>query len=131
MGLSIRVQATLLRRRACKSETLAGCAAAPGNEHQARRARADDRQLMGSDSALKLDYLSLAEIAERPAAWWQNVLGVAAYDAVPPQAPAAENIPMVSVQTPAFAGDARRYEVWQSTHAAQSGTRGRIQYRLS
>jgi hypothetical protein len=42
---------------------------------------------MGSDSVLKLDYLSRAELAERPASWWQNVLGVAAFDAAAPRAP--------------------------------------------
>jgi chorismate lyase / 3-hydroxybenzoate synthase len=84
---------------------------------------------MGADSVLKLDYLSLAEIAERPAGWWQNVLGVAAYDAAAPRAPAAD-VPMVSVQTPVLGGNERRYEVWQSTHSVQSGARGRIQYRL-
>ena len=84
---------------------------------------------MESDSVLKLDYLSLAEIAERPAAWWQSVLGVAAFDAVAPSAPSAD-IPMASVATPVLGGSARRYEVWQAPHAARSGTRGRIQYRV-
>jgi chorismate lyase / 3-hydroxybenzoate synthase len=84
---------------------------------------------MESDSVLKLDYLSLAELAERPAAWWQNVLGVAAFDAAAPSAPSAD-IPMASVQTPVLGASARRYEVWQAPHAARSGTRGRIQYRV-
>jgi len=84
---------------------------------------------MGSYSVLKLDYLSLAELAERPAAWWQNVLGVAAFDAATPRAASAE-IPMVSVPTPVLGANARRYEVWQSPHPVQSGARGRIQYRL-
>jgi chorismate lyase/3-hydroxybenzoate synthase len=85
---------------------------------------------MGSDSVLKLDYLSLAELAERPAAWWQNVLGVAAFDAAVPSAPSA-GVPMVSVQTPILGGEARRFEVWQSAQTVQSGAHGRIQYRLS
>jgi enamine deaminase RidA (YjgF/YER057c/UK114 family) len=85
---------------------------------------------MESDSVLKLDYLSLAEFAERPAAWWQNVLGVAAFDAAAPSAPSAD-IPMASVPTPVLGASARRYEVWHAPHAARSGTRGRIQYRVA
>jgi len=84
---------------------------------------------MGSDTVLKLDYLSLAELAERPAAWWQNVLGVAAFDAAAPRAPSTD-IPMVSVQTPVLGANPRRYEVWECAQRAQSGARGRIQYRL-
>ena len=83
---------------------------------------------MGPDSVLKLDYLSLAELADRPAGWWQNVLGVAAFDAATPRAPTTD-IPMASVQMPVLGADARRYEVWASPHATQSGARGRIQYR--
>ena len=83
---------------------------------------------MGSESALKLDYLSLAELAERPAAWWQGVLGLAAFDAQVPAAPAS-HIPMVAVQTPVLGANARRYEVWRSGQNARWGERGRIQYR--
>ncbi len=83
---------------------------------------------MGSESVLKLDYLSLAELAERPVAWWQNVLGVAAFDvaALPP--PSTE-VPFIHIPTPVLGGNARRYEVWRGRHAAQAGARGRIQYR--
>jgi len=84
---------------------------------------------MESDSVLKLDYLSLAELADRPAAWWQNVLGVAAFDAAVPRAPDVE-IPMASVQTPVLGANPRRFEVWQAPHAARSGALGRVQYRL-
>ena len=84
---------------------------------------------MGPDSVLKLDYLSLAELAERPAAWWQKVLGVAAFDAPLPRAPTAD-MPMMSVQTPVLGANARRYEIWESAQTAQSGARGRVQYRL-
>ena len=73
---------------------------------------------MESDSVLKLDYLSLAEFADRPAAWWQNVLGVAAFDAAAPNAPVAD-IPMASVPTPVLGSGAQRYEVWQAPHAAR------------
>jgi enamine deaminase RidA (YjgF/YER057c/UK114 family) len=83
---------------------------------------------MGSDSVLKLDYLSLAELAERPAAWWQRVLGLAAFDA-PAPLPPAPDVPMVAVQTPVLGANARRYEVWSSAGSARSGEQGRIQYR--
>lgn len=83
---------------------------------------------MGSEFVLKLDYLSLAELAERPAAWWQNVLGVAAFDAAAPHAPSA-HIPIVSVQTPVLGANMRRYEVWHGAQRMQSGAWGRIQYR--
>src|ERR1700691_4511126 len=83
---------------------------------------------MGSESVLKLDYLSLAELAERPAAWWQNVLGVAGFDAAAPS-PASIDVPFIQVQTPVLGGNAHRYEVWRSAHAAQAGVHGRIRYR--
>jgi chorismate lyase / 3-hydroxybenzoate synthase len=83
---------------------------------------------MGSESALNLDYLSLAELAERPAAWWQGVLGLAAFDAQVPAAP-APHVPMVAVQTPVLGANARRFEVWRSGQNARWGERGRIQYR--
>ena len=78
---------------------------------------------MGSDSALKLDYLSLAELAERPAAWWQNVLGVAAFDAAQHRERPVRICPMATWR--------RRYRVralgamrFGAPHAARSGTRG-------
>src|ERR1700683_5412561 len=87
LAIAAGIQAALLRRRAGQPEAFTRRVATPGDKHQARRSRADDRQLMGSDSVLKLDYLSRAELAERPASWWQNVLGVAAFDAAAPRAP--------------------------------------------
>jgi enamine deaminase RidA (YjgF/YER057c/UK114 family) len=36
----------------------------------------------------------------------------------------------VSVHIPVLGANARRYEVWESAHTAESGARGRIQYRL-
>jgi len=83
---------------------------------------------MVSESVLKLDYLSLAELAERPAAWWQGVLGLAAFDAQAPPAP-APHVPMVAVQTQVLGGNARRYEVWRSSESLRWGEQGRIQYR--
>ena len=83
---------------------------------------------MGSESALKLDYLSRAELAERPAAWWQRVLGLASFDAAAPPSP-TPRIPTVAVQTPVLDGNARRFEVWSSAATARSGEHGRIQYR--
>jgi enamine deaminase RidA (YjgF/YER057c/UK114 family) len=84
---------------------------------------------MEADSALKLDYLSLTELADRPAPWWQNVLGVAAYDAAQPPA-AAANVPVASIATPVLGAEPRRYEVWRVPHVARSGQHGRVQYRL-
>jgi len=83
---------------------------------------------MGLESVLRLDYLSLAELAARPAAWWQGVLGLAAFDAQVPAAP-APHVPMVTVQTPVLGANARRYEVWHSGQSARWGEHGRIQYR--
>jgi chorismate lyase / 3-hydroxybenzoate synthase len=84
---------------------------------------------MGSEFALGLDYLSFAELADRPAAWWQGVLGLAAFDA-PLPAPPAAHIPMVGVQTPVLGANARPYEVWRcAQQQARSGERGRVQYR--
>ena len=84
---------------------------------------------MGPESALRLDYLSLAELAERPSAWWRGVMGVAAFDAAAPPAP-SPNVPMAVVHTAVLDANARRYEVWRSGADAQWGKRGRIQYSL-
>jgi enamine deaminase RidA (YjgF/YER057c/UK114 family) len=83
---------------------------------------------MCSEPVLTLDYLSTAELAERPAVWWRRVLGIAAFDAAAPSPPSAE-VPLINVQMPVLGGNTQRYEVWRSAHDAQSGTRGRIQYR--
>jgi enamine deaminase RidA (YjgF/YER057c/UK114 family) len=85
---------------------------------------------MGSESALRLDYLSLTELAERPSAWWRGVMGVAAFDAAAPPGATAD-VPVANVQTAVLDANARRYEVWRNGHAAQYGARGRIQYRVS
>lgn len=83
---------------------------------------------MGAESVLNLDYLSFAELAERPAEWWRSVLGIASFDAAVPSPPSAD-VPLINVQMPVLGGNPQRYEVWRSAHDAQSGTRGRIQYR--
>ena len=62
---------------------------------------------MESDSDLKLDYLSLAELADRPAAWWQHVLGVAAFDAAAPRTAGAD-VPLASIATPVLGTQPRR-----------------------
>jgi chorismate lyase/3-hydroxybenzoate synthase len=85
---------------------------------------------MGSDTVLKLDYLSLAELAARPAAWWQHVMGVAAFDAAAPPAAGAD-IPTVAVQTRVLGENIRRYEVWRSDQYPRTGTRGGIHYKLA
>jgi len=83
---------------------------------------------MALESALRLDYLSLAELAERPEAWWQGVLGIAAFGAPVPTAPVS-HIPMVAVQTAVLGANARRYEVWHGGERTHGGEHGRIQYR--
>jgi chorismate lyase/3-hydroxybenzoate synthase len=83
---------------------------------------------MGSESVLRLDYLSLAELAERPTGWWQRVLGLAVFDAPAPLPPVAD-VPVVTVQSPVLGANAHRYEVWSSIAGTCSGERGRIQYR--
>jgi enamine deaminase RidA (YjgF/YER057c/UK114 family) len=85
---------------------------------------------MGSDTVLKLDYLSLAELAARPAAWWQHVMGVAGFDAAPAPAAGAD-IPTVAVATRVLGENIRRYEVWRSDQHARTGTRGGIHYKLA
>jgi chorismate lyase / 3-hydroxybenzoate synthase len=84
---------------------------------------------MEADSVLKLDYLSLTELADRPAAWWQSVLGIAAFDAAAPHALDAD-VPMSSIATPVLGAEPRRYEVWQVPRVERSGQQGRVQYRL-
>lgn len=85
---------------------------------------------MDSDHVLKLDYLSLAELAARPAAWWQEVMGVVAFDAAAPAAAGAD-VPLVTVETRVLGENTRRYEVWRSDQHARGGKRGRIRYKLA
>ena len=83
---------------------------------------------MGSEAVLQLDYLSLAELAERPSAWWRGVLGIASFDASM-ASPGCADVPFINVQTPVLGGNVERYEVWRGAEDAHAGTRGRIQYR--
>jgi chorismate lyase/3-hydroxybenzoate synthase len=83
---------------------------------------------MDAESVLQLDYLSLAELADRPATWWRNVLGVASFDASA-ASPGNADVPFINVKTPVLGGNAQRYEVWRGASDAQAGMRGRIQYR--
>ncbi|HEY4971714.1 MAG TPA: hypothetical protein VII35_17600 [Steroidobacteraceae bacterium] len=85
---------------------------------------------MGCDSVFKLDYLSHAELADRPAGWQQDLLGLAAFGAPVPVA-LALHVPMVTVPTPVLGANQRGYEVWRGGAITHCGERGRIRYRQS
>ena len=78
---------------------------------------------MVSRTGLHLDYLSPTELA---AARWQGILGVAAFEpAVVPEAP---SIPVAQVNTPVLGHSDRLYEVWRTSQAVDTGTRGGIRF---
>jgi chorismate lyase / 3-hydroxybenzoate synthase len=85
---------------------------------------------MGCDSVFKLDYLAHAELAERPAAWRQDLLGLAAFG-TPAPAALAPHVPMVTVPTPLLGANTRGYEAWHGGAITHGGEHGRIRYQQS
>ena len=88
---------------------------------------------MSSVPSLRVDYLSLDQLAEFHAAGWRDVLGVVDYDratttaldAVPSAHLAFEALPVAPV------GAAPPFEVWRAAGALRSGSHGRVRYRIA
>ena len=62
-----------------------------------------------SAAVLQMDYLPIEGIAERPASWWSDVLGVACFGKPPP----LEGIPVAASMTPSLGAAAEICEVWR------------------
>ena len=88
---------------------------------------------MTSVPSLRVDYLSLDQLADFHAAGWRDVLGVVDYDrattialdAVPSAHLAFEALPVTPV------GAAPPFEVWRASGSLRSGTHGRVRYRTA
>ena len=78
---------------------------------------------MALEAGLQFDYVSLA--AGAPARW-DDVLGVATFDATPAL---PRNIPVANVSTPVLGSNF--YEVWRTTQPVESGQHSHVQYRRS
>ena len=78
--------------------------------------------------ALRVDYLSRAELTARPSDWWHSVLGVVPFGASP-EFPAAEDIPLVPVGLTVLGAADSAFEVWQLDEPLRSGRVGHVQYR--
>jgi len=72
-----------------------------------------------SAASLEPRYLSLAELADRPLAWWQSVLGVVGFDGPPPLDVCA--VPLTASMTPSLGAGGDVYEVWQFAGGAAAG----------
>jgi chorismate lyase / 3-hydroxybenzoate synthase len=89
-------------------------------------------------TTLELDYLSMQQIAARPAAWWRNVLGVVGF-AKPPHIE-APRVPVTASMTPSLGAAHDLCEVWRvagDTHlelangaATESGPHEHVHYRF-
>ena len=79
---------------------------------------------MAPRTGLHLDYLSPAELAK---ARWTDVMGVAAFEPGPGFEP-APGVPVALVNTPVLGSSGMLCEVWRTSHAVETGVRGRIHY---
>ena len=59
-----------------------------------------------SMAVLQLDYVPMDQIAERPASWWSNVLGVVGFSKPPPID--AGEVPVAASMTPSLGTAARK-----------------------
>jgi enamine deaminase RidA (YjgF/YER057c/UK114 family) len=85
-----------------------------------------------SRGVLQLDYLSVADLAGRPHAWWDTVLGVVGFDRPPPIN--AAGVPVTASMTPLLGATDAHCEVWRVAggHAfaeAASPNPGCVRYR--
>lgn len=79
-------------------------------------------------AALRVDYLSRAELKSQPASWWRGVLGVVPFGATP--APrTTDDIPLVPVGLEVLGSEDLACEVWQLDAALISGRTGEVHYR--
>jgi enamine deaminase RidA (YjgF/YER057c/UK114 family) len=81
---------------------------------------------MRPTTGLHLDYLSLAE---RCAARWSDVLGLATFGAAAPIA--ARDVPVAHVGAPLLTGDGDVCELWSTGETVRSGRRGALRYRAT
>jgi enamine deaminase RidA (YjgF/YER057c/UK114 family) len=86
-----------------------------------------------STAALQLDYLSSEELASRPAAWWQSVLGVVGFEKLP--AIDAAQVPVTASMTPSLGAIGNLCEVWRVAGPGVQlsnglARRGRVCYRF-
>jgi chorismate lyase / 3-hydroxybenzoate synthase len=78
---------------------------------------------MSLEAGLQFDYVSLA--AGTPARW-DDVLGVATFDATPAM---PRDIPVANVSTPVLRSNV--HEVWRTTQRIESGQHSQVRYRRS
>jgi enamine deaminase RidA (YjgF/YER057c/UK114 family) len=83
-------------------------------------------------AVLKLDYVAMDQMAERPASWWSDVLGVVGFSRLPPLD--AGQVPVADVRTPSLGAAAGTLcEVWRVEGAAGpelSSGQSRVHYRF-
>jgi chorismate lyase/3-hydroxybenzoate synthase len=76
-----------------------------------------------SAATLQLDYLSSAQLASQPAAWWKNVLGVVGFDTAPMLD--RVRVPVTASMTPALR-TSNLCEVWRVAGSAADCTNGEV-----
>jgi chorismate lyase / 3-hydroxybenzoate synthase len=79
---------------------------------------------MRAQAGLNLAYVSRAEDA-----WRDGVLGIATFHGAPAAALGDTGIPVARVDTPVLPTDTPLYEIWSSGDLAESGQKGRVQFR--
>ncbi|MFI4914613.1 MAG: hypothetical protein ACHQAR_05425 [Steroidobacterales bacterium] len=83
---------------------------------------------MSVAAPLQLDYLSPGHLAGLPEAWWQQVLGVAAFRGGPVDAPLPD-IPVVTVMTAPLPAHEPPCEIWRAAPPLRSGRLGQLHFR--
>jgi len=81
-----------------------------------------------SPSSLTLVHLPAASLSSRSASWWDGVLGVAAFGAVP-AVPWPASVPAISVRMPVLSAAGPVCEAWRSDEPLAAGSHGAIRYR--
>jgi chorismate lyase/3-hydroxybenzoate synthase len=84
-------------------------------------------------AGVTVDYSSVADLAARPAEWWQSVLGVSGFGGVPSLE--AAGVPLTASFTPQLVAGREMCEVWRVIGADQTcitrtAARGPVHYRF-
>jgi chorismate lyase / 3-hydroxybenzoate synthase len=82
---------------------------------------------MQTSAALRVDYISLADVSRQPPSWWDSALGVVQFGAA--QAPAPSGVPCAHGATALFEPEADICEVWRASGEGRTLAHGAVRYR--
>jgi chorismate lyase / 3-hydroxybenzoate synthase len=93
--------------------------------------RADEaaRARKGLNTPLQVAYTRLEDLLQRPAQWWQEVLGLVRFGSSNALPTSDHETPVAELETPLLGGVTGTVEVWRVGGPMQSGSVGRVRYR--